>query len=386
MKKVYKSILAATIALSTTMSIVTGFAANNDKEKNQENNSAITYNAGNEIKPDVQVLSDNGTQLTKGVDYDLSYENNVNVGKATVNITFKGNYEGTRSVNFNIIAKALSNDLIDISETPAQTYTGSAITPTPTIKFGDVTLVKDKDYTLSYTDNVNAGKAKINVSFIGNYSGTASTTFDIIADVLNQEKVSISETAAQTYTGSAITPTPTIKYGEVTLVKDKDYNLTYTDNVNIGTAKINITFINNYSGTAESSFNIIPDVLNQEKVSISEIAKQTYTGKEITPAPTIKYGDVTLVKDKDYTLTYADNVNVGTAKVSIAFIGNYSGTASTSFEITARVVAEDDKTIIIQAIPNQTYTGSEIKPEPVTAVADTDDKMNLKEGGNGSEK
>lgn len=288
MKKVYKSILAATIALSTTMSIVTGFAANNDKEKNQENNSAITYNAGNEIKPDVQVLSDNGTQLTKGVDYDLSYENNVNVGKATVNITFKGNYTGTRSVNFNIIAKALSNDLVDISETTAQTYTGSEITPTPTIKFGDVTLVKDKDYTLSYEDNVNAGKAKINVSFIGNYSGTASTTFDIIADVLNQEKV-----------------------------------------------------------------------------SISEIAKQTYTGKEITPAPTIKYGDVTLVKDKDYTLTYADNVNVGTAKVSIAFIGNYSGTASTSFEITARVVAEDDKTIIIQAIPNQTYTGSEIKPEPV---------------------
>ena len=65
------------------------------------------------------------------------------------------------------------------------------------------------------------------------------------------------------------------------------------------------------------------------------------------------------------TLTYADNVIVGTAKVSIAFIGNYSGTASTSFEINARVVAEDDKTIIIQAIPNQTYTGSEIKPEPV---------------------
>ena len=92
------------------------------KKKNQENNSAITYNAGNEIKPDVQVLSDNGTQLTKGVDYDLSYENNVNVGKATVNITFKGNYTGTRSVNFNIIAKALSNDLVDISETPAQTY------------------------------------------------------------------------------------------------------------------------------------------------------------------------------------------------------------------------------------------------------------------------
>ena len=288
MKKVYKSILAATIALSTTMSIVTGFAANNDKEKNQENNSAITYNAGNEIKPDVQVLSDNGTQLTKGVDYDLSYENNVNVGKATVNITFKGNYTGTRT-----------------------------------------------------------------------------SSFDIIPDVLNQEKVSISETTAQTYTGSAITPTPTIKYGDVTLVKDKDYNLTYTDNVNVGKAKINVSFIGNYSGSATTNFDIIPDVLNQEKVDISEIAKQTYTGKEITPTPTIKYGDVTLVKDKDYTLTYTDNINVGTAKVSITFIGNYSGTAATNFDIIARVVTEDDKTVTIQPIADQTYTGSEITPEPV---------------------
>ena len=71
----------------------------------------------------------------------------------------------------------------------AQTYTGSAITPTPTIKYGDVTLVKDKDYNLTYTDNVNVGKAKINVSFIGNYSGSATTNFDIIPDVLNQKRL-----------------------------------------------------------------------------------------------------------------------------------------------------------------------------------------------------
>ena len=173
------------------MSIVTGFAANNDKEKNQENNSAITYNAGNEIKPDVQVLSDNGTQLTKGVDYDLSYENNVNVGKANVNITYKGNYTGTRSVNFIIIAKALSNDLVDISETTAQTYTGSEITPTPTIKFGDVTLVKDKDYTLSYEDNVNAGKAKINVSFIGDRKREEYGNNVNIPVVLSNKKLNI---------------------------------------------------------------------------------------------------------------------------------------------------------------------------------------------------
>ena len=60
------------------MSIVTGFRGKTTtKKKSRKSNSAITYNAGNETKPDVQVLSDNGTQLTKGVDYDLSYENNV---------------------------------------------------------------------------------------------------------------------------------------------------------------------------------------------------------------------------------------------------------------------------------------------------------------------
>ena len=60
-----------------------------------------------------------------------------------------------------------------------------------------------------------------------------------------------------------------------------------------------------------------------------------------------------------------DKFFCGTAKVSITFIGNYSGTAATNFDIIARVVTEDDKTVTIQPIADQTYTGSEITPEPV---------------------
>lgn len=285
MKNKNKKIIALILSSVAVLSVITGAAA----EKNKNDNAGITYNVGEAITPDVKVLSDDGVQLENGVDYDLSYENNVNVGTATVHITFKGNYTGTRDTNFNIIARALSNDSVNISDIPVQTYTGKAVTPEPTIKYGDVTLIKDTDYTLSYQDNINVGTAKVNVSFIGNYSGSANTSFEITADVLSNDKVNISDIPAQTYTGVAITPEPTIKYGDVTLVKDKDYTLSYQDNINAGTAKINISFIGNYSGTANAVFEITPKVIapDDKNISISTIEDQTYTGSPIEPQPII---------------------------------------------------------------------------------------------------
>ena len=78
---------------------------------------------------------------------------------------------------------------------------------------------------------------------------------------------------------------------------------------------------------------------------------------------------MTLEKDKDYTLSYENNVNVGQATVKVTFIGNYSGDASTTFEIISRVITDDDTTIVVSPIADQTYTGKEIKPEPV--ITDT---------------
>lgn len=285
-RKMIKKILIPLCAVIMAATVITGFAA--DKEKTV-NNSAVTYNAGEEITPDVKVVSDTGAQLINGTDYDLSYENNINVGTATVHITFKGNYTGTRTKYFNIVAQPLTSDTANIAEIEAQTYTGEAITPLPVIKYGEVTLVKDRDYTLSYQDNVNVGTAKINISFIGNYSGNANTTFEIIADALNNDRVDITETPSQTYTGEAITPTPTIKYGEITLVKDRDYTLSYQDNINVGTAKINVAFIGNYSGNANTNFEIIPKTIaaDDTNISISSIEDQIYTGNPIEPQPVI---------------------------------------------------------------------------------------------------
>ena len=63
-----------------------------------------------------------------------------------------------------------------------QTYTGSAITPTVTVKDGETTLVLNTDYTVAYSNNVETGTATVTVTGMGNYSGTATANFTILAD------------------------------------------------------------------------------------------------------------------------------------------------------------------------------------------------------------
>ena len=65
------------------------------------------------------------------------------------------------------------------------------------------------------------------------------------------------------------------------------------------------------------------------------VANQYYTGKAVKPATTVKYNDITTLQNGyDYTVTYSNNVNVGTAKITIKGIGNYTGTVTKTFKIT----------------------------------------------------
>ena len=229
MKNNMKKIIAMVSALTTVFAEPT------------ENNTPVSY-TGTEITPDVSVKSA-GTTLIKGTDYELTYENNINVGTATVLVTFKGNYSGERTVNFNIIAKTLSASDVTFTEIEKQICTGGEIKPEPTITYGDVTLEKDKDYTLTYENNTAVGTGKINVTFIGNYTGTTSTEFEITANELTTDDVSFSKIDTQTYTGEEIKPEPTVTYCDTVLEKDNDYTLSYENNINVGKGKVTATFI-----------------------------------------------------------------------------------------------------------------------------------------------
>jgi len=88
------------------------------------------------------------------------------------------NADGNAEISWSIAAQDASKATVTLSPTE-YTYDGSAKEPTPTVKVGDITLTKDTDYTVSYSDNTNAGTAKATITFKGNYAGTTSKEFTI---------------------------------------------------------------------------------------------------------------------------------------------------------------------------------------------------------------
>ena len=317
-----------------------------------------TY-TGNSISA-LPVITYNGATLTKGTDYTLTYSNNVNVGTGTVTITGKGNFKGTTSKTFSISARAMSDT--SVANVSSQTYTGNGISPLPTITYNNKTLKKDTDYTLSYSNNINAGTATITITGKGNFTGTTSKTFSISARAMSD--TSVANISSQTYTGNVISPLPTITYNNKTLKKDTDYTLSYSNNINAGTATITITGKGNFTGTTSKTFSISARAMSD--TSVANISSQTYTGNVISPLPTITYNNKTLKKDTDYTLSYSNNINAGTATITITGKGNFTGMTSMTFIITQKSAEK----LNISEIANQIYTGKKIKPNVV--ITDTE--------------
>lgn len=75
--------------------------------------------------------------------------------------------------------KAITDDMI--ANIPSAEYTAQPITPLPEVKYGAIVLVKDTDYTVSYTNNTEIGLANVTISGKGDYTGTATKTFAIYA-------------------------------------------------------------------------------------------------------------------------------------------------------------------------------------------------------------
>ncbi|GAB6394854.1 MAG: Ig-like domain-containing protein [Bacteroidales bacterium] len=287
---------------------------------------AQTY-TGVTIEPAVTV-TDGDKELEEDKDYTVAYTNNVNAGTATATATGAGNYGGTISKDFTINPKALSAGAIQ--EISAQVWTGDSVRPAVVVRDGSRTLTPGVDYTITYNNNVQAGEGMATITGRGNYAGSAVGYFDILSGEIASGW--ILDIPAQTYTGKAIEPAVTVRNGSKTLTADTDYTITYSKNVQAGVATVRVTGWGNYTGNAYGYFDILPREIAVEW--IEDVPAQTWTGRAITPAVTVRDGDRTLTSGTDYTVTYANNVNVGPeAWVSVTGMGNYAGTQSKKFSI-----------------------------------------------------
>ena len=136
----------------------------------------FTYD-GNAKKPTAKVTLD-GKELSAGQDYDVSYSGNINAGQALVTVSAKGSYTGTVTKSFTIKPAKIASSNVTLSGT-SYTYSGKAITPTAAVTVGNRRLVKDTDYTLTFSGNGAVGTAYATVTGKGNYEGAVRKSFSI---------------------------------------------------------------------------------------------------------------------------------------------------------------------------------------------------------------
>ena len=133
------------------------------------------------------------------------------------------------------------------------------------------------------------------------------------------------------YTGSALEPAVEVVLDGDLLAQGTDYTVFYSDNVNAGKGSVKITGTGDYTGSANAEFTISPASISG--AAISGVKNKVYTGKNLTQAVTVKVGSKKLQSGTDYTESYANSRNIGTATFTVKGKGNYTGTVSTSFKI-----------------------------------------------------
>lgn len=302
---------------------------------------------GEEIKPEVTV-KDGGKVLAEGVDYKVSYENNVNAtNEAIVRIDGLGNYNDNRKIKFTIVPKSVNSaDITALVEPTSVEYTGSAITVNLTVKDGEKVLAEGTDFGTEYVNNINVGTATIKVMGLNNYKDVKEVTFEITpVDITNYDAAI--DPVSKIYNGVFDEPTLTVRKDGSTpaLVKGTDYEVSYVLNgeeveepVNAGTYTVVIKGIGNYEGTVNAenlTYTIEQKEITADMVTVDTTEKES-TGVAIEPEVTVKDGDKVLVEGTDYTVEYTNNVAPGTATVTVKGIGNYKGLVEKTFTITSK--------------------------------------------------
>ena len=156
------------------------------------------------------------------------------------------------------------------------------------------------------------------------------------AEIPALSRISISKasvtlsTSTYAYDGKAKKPGVTVKLNGKTLKNGTDYTVSYSNNTKVGTAKVTITGKGNYTGSVSKTYSIKN---NFKKATVSGISTKAFTGKNITQSITVKYNGKTLKNGTDYTVSYSNNKNIGTATVKITGKGSYTGTITKTFKI-----------------------------------------------------
>ena len=330
------------------------------------------------------------------VEYTLSRETGEAVGK--YEITVKGDkLQGNYTVTYVAGTLTITSQSIDPGtdpEKPNPDYTGAKVNspsdevydgnehkwiPTVTDK-ADKKLEAGKDYTVEYsTKNFkDVGTVEVTITGKGNYSGTVKRSYKVTP----KEYTVTTESATKTYSGTALTAGGKVEG----IVSGETVEFTTTGSqTEVGTSKNTYELVwksakaTNYTLAKESigkltvkAKSIVPDDKDTPEsdktgITVSEPSNSKYDGKEHKEVLTVtdtKTGKE-LVAGTDYSVTYSsDLVNAGTVKVTVAGLGNYTGSFTKTYKITKRSVTLTSATV------SKVYDGSALTNTSITVSGD----------------
>ena len=357
-------------AKSTT---VTATLSGNDLQQEQGTGTYYYAYDGTEKRPIVTVTADDGKVLAF-TDYGVSYSDNKNVGTATVTVTAKadGNYTfADKEVKFDI--REANAVLTSTPKANNLTYTGQAqeLVTVGTATGGTVLYSETgapDSYSAIIPQETNAGTYTVYYMVKGDGNHADTTPGQVSVTIKSKEIISPKITLSQdsyVYDGNACEPTVTVQDGTETIA-NTEYNVTYRDNINAGTATVLITNANggNYIVNGTATFAIT-------KKAPTFTAPAGKTGLQYNGEPQEL---VTAGGSSEGTMVYSlDGVNyspvvptataVGTYTITYKVLGdaNHSDTAPTTLNVEIAKNTVNNPTISLSSDTFQ-YNGNQQKP------------------------
>ena len=259
--------------------------------------------------------------------------------------------------------ESISLEECSVSAITDQMYTGGALKPVVTVKWGSTILNPKTDYMVGYTDNKEQGTATVTITGKGKYTGSITRKFNIYYSI---EKVGVASISKVKFDGNYHTPEVTVNYQRNTLEEGKDYIVTYSNNRNAGTAAVIITGKGKYKGSKTVNFTI--EGISISGMKFDKLENAIYSGKEEKATVVVKTKEGKLLRNgADYKLVYENTINKGTASVTVVGNGNFSGSKKLTYKILSKTMTDD----MVEEITPITFTGANIKPEIAVADGDT---------------
>lgn len=343
-----------------------------------------TFNSGIVSMNDVQIIVDETVEYLGKVQVTLMYDGEVvspdyytlqieetnTLGQKTVTVTGKDILGGTKTADFEVVPKDISDGLNASVNTILINTQPSAV-----VTYGDVTLVEGTDYTVVYDDCTTAGNKTATVTGKGNYTGTLETNFVVLAQKRNLGDAGAHATATgyayyEPEADNFLPETLTVTYDNgttvLTLHKDVDFTLGEVayDNTDGGTATLTINGAGLFEGsmTVDYTINLYRYFTNEEMLTVEIDANNlVYSGEAHTPDVTVQWNGTELTADTDYTIAYSDNVNAGTATVTVTAKagGAYKSAAEKTFTINPKSIEGATVTVTDR---NLKHTGRAVTP------------------------